>query len=284
MPPPRQDVDSSKIYGDLLRFTANCFPSNLLSFRKYAFTIEEWTRNVALTRNQRKIAFTLAEVLITLGIIGIVAAMTMPALIANHKKTVVETRLAKFYSTINQAVTQAEVDYGDKAGWEIWEDSYEKDDNGNNILVPNKEYFNKYFAPYIIATKIEYEGGVIIVYFPDGSLATFRNVGIAFYPEAKDYSIVEEESNAEIRGNQKYSGTKTFAFYFNPSKNSSADYKYHYNKGVEPYKVHWDGTEEMLRNNSSIGCRQEVSNTRAYCTALIQMNGWKIPKDYPLRF
>lgn len=31
--------------------------------------------------------FTLAEVLITLGIIGIVAAMTMPALIANSKKT-----------------------------------------------------------------------------------------------------------------------------------------------------------------------------------------------------
>lgn len=30
--------------------------------------------------------FTLAEVLITLGIIGVVAAMTMPALISNHKK------------------------------------------------------------------------------------------------------------------------------------------------------------------------------------------------------
>ena len=31
-------------------------------------------------------AFTLAEVLITLGIIGIVAALTMPSLIANYKK------------------------------------------------------------------------------------------------------------------------------------------------------------------------------------------------------
>ena len=46
----------------------------------------------------------------------------------------------------------------------------------------------------------------------------------------------------------------------------------------------WDGTKEMLLTNNSIGCKKEVSNERAYCTALIQMNGWKIPKDYPLRF
>ena len=41
----------------------------------------------------------------------------------------------------------------------------------------------------------------------------------------------------------------------------------------------------MLRNDSALGCKKDaVSNERAYCTALIQMNGWKIPKDYPLRF
>ena len=39
-------------------------------------------------------AFTLAEVLITLGIIGVVAAMTMPALIANHRKTVLKTQFS----------------------------------------------------------------------------------------------------------------------------------------------------------------------------------------------
>ena len=35
---------------------------------------------------RRKAAFTLAEVLITLGVIGIVAAMTMPVLTANTRK------------------------------------------------------------------------------------------------------------------------------------------------------------------------------------------------------
>lgn len=51
----------------------------------------------------RKIAFTLAEVLVTLGIIGVVAAITMPTLIDNHQKKVAATRLEKFYSMMSQA-------------------------------------------------------------------------------------------------------------------------------------------------------------------------------------
>ena len=40
--------------------------------------------------------FTLAEVLITLGIIGIVAAMTLPSLLGNWKKKTIEARLKNF--------------------------------------------------------------------------------------------------------------------------------------------------------------------------------------------
>ncbi len=36
--------------------------------------------------DERKFAFTLAEVLVTLGILGVVAAMTMPTLVANYQK------------------------------------------------------------------------------------------------------------------------------------------------------------------------------------------------------
>lgn len=42
-----------------------------------------------------KNAFTLAEVLITLGIIGVAAAMTMPSLIAEHKEKSTIARLKK---------------------------------------------------------------------------------------------------------------------------------------------------------------------------------------------
>ena len=50
-----------------------------------------------------KKAFTLAEVLITLGVIGVVAAMTMPSLVANYQKKVWVNQLKKTVSVMNQA-------------------------------------------------------------------------------------------------------------------------------------------------------------------------------------
>ena len=49
-----------------------------------------------------KIGFTLAEVLITLGIIGVVAAMTIPGLLAKYKSHQLRSRFFKSYSTIQQ--------------------------------------------------------------------------------------------------------------------------------------------------------------------------------------
>ena len=53
-----------------------------------------------------KAAFTLAEVLITLGIIGVVAAVTLPTLVANYQKTVWVNQLKKTYSTLNEGYKQ----------------------------------------------------------------------------------------------------------------------------------------------------------------------------------
>jgi len=49
------------------------------------------------------LAFTLAEVLITLGIIGVVAALTMPTLTKNYQKKVYVTQLIKTCNEIEQA-------------------------------------------------------------------------------------------------------------------------------------------------------------------------------------
>ncbi|CDE44744.1 unknown [Clostridium sp. CAG:768] len=51
-----------------------------------------------------KKAFTLAEVLITLGIIGVIASLTIPALINKTNKRELETAFKKQYSTLQQAV------------------------------------------------------------------------------------------------------------------------------------------------------------------------------------
>ena len=57
-------------------------------------------------QNDKKCAFTMAEVLITLGIIGIVAAMTLPSVINNIKNKQHEARFKKAYSVLYQAVLQ----------------------------------------------------------------------------------------------------------------------------------------------------------------------------------
>lgn len=235
---------------------------------------------------KQKKAFTLAEVLITLGIIGVVAALTIPTLMANHRKKVVETRLSKFYSTINQAILMAEANYGDKIDWGKLDTGYEEDEDGNIDTSKSKvlPWFEKYLKPYLQLTEYKVDGnseGKVLAYFPDGSMTMISSSSFIFYPNAKDYEIIEKDGN--INRNKNMSGTKYFTFFFYPWNNSTAN-KYHYNKGIEPYKVNWDGTKEMLLNDSTIGCKQNVTNERAYCTALIQMNGWKIPKDYPLRF
>ena len=53
---------------------------------------------------RKRAAFTLAEVLITLGIIGVVAAMTMPVLFAKYQHRVLETAFKKSYANLYNAV------------------------------------------------------------------------------------------------------------------------------------------------------------------------------------
>ena len=63
-----------------------------------------------MKNNHRKFAFTLAEVLITLGIIGVVAAITIPGLITSYKAHQLHSQFMKATSTIQQAFKQMEVD------------------------------------------------------------------------------------------------------------------------------------------------------------------------------
>ena len=59
-----------------------------------------------------KKAFTLAEVLITLGIIGVVAAMTIPTLIVNTRAQQFRSKFKKTVSTLSQAARLNQAQYG----------------------------------------------------------------------------------------------------------------------------------------------------------------------------
>lgn len=64
------------------------------------------------TQNDKNYAFTMAEVLITLGVIGIVASMTIPQLIKNYQAKVLETALKKSYSNLSKAYLMTQNELG----------------------------------------------------------------------------------------------------------------------------------------------------------------------------
>lgn len=69
-------------------------------------------KTLSYRKKCKNFAFTLAEVLITLGIVGVVAAMTIPSLISNYQKNVYATRLKKAYTEINNVLIKMSEDAG----------------------------------------------------------------------------------------------------------------------------------------------------------------------------
>lgn len=231
-------------------------------------------------KSNGQIAFTLAEVLITLGIIGLVAALTLPNLIADYRASVVETRLKKFYSVMNQAILHSVNENGEVENWNYFIDQT-TDDDGEYI---NKSdisdlSFQKYLAPYLkIIEKKELTDGDgqkrILYYFADGSAFAYQaheNREIVFFPK-------NAEKCLEFPKTESF-GVCAFAFQFYPISNNKG-WKYLYNKRMEAYLFLWDGDEHTLYSDASYGCKEGNGN---YCTAIIHRNGWKVPEDYPKR-
>ena len=90
---------------------------------------------------KRKAAFTLAEVLITLGIIGIVAALTLPSLIQSYKERVTVTKVQKAYSILNQAFKRISEEYGEPQNWP---DVQNGAPNCNSCALAHKNLYSKY--------------------------------------------------------------------------------------------------------------------------------------------
>ena len=82
-----------------------------------------------------KKGFTLAETLITLGIIGVVAAITIPGLITAYKKHVIASSLKRAVSSINQAIKQSESENGEMETW--------------NKSLEQEEFIKLYIRPYM---------------------------------------------------------------------------------------------------------------------------------------
>lgn len=101
-----------------------------------------------------KLAFTLAEVLIVLGIIGLIADMTIPTLISSVGEKTATSQLKKSYSTFENAFRMVVADHGSP---ETWDTGAMDDPVGLNKLLD-------LFTPYLM---ISQKCGTNVGCFPD---------------------------------------------------------------------------------------------------------------------
>ena len=239
-----------------------------------------------------KKAFTLAEVLITLGIIGIVAAMTMPTLIGKYRKSVVENRLKSTYSQVANVLQLINVqnsmafipDVSAEAGENGWSYDY------------SKAVFEKYFAPDLkIIKKLDSDKRFEICNYkgegcyknPSYTCVLLANgVGLCTAVNGNSGSIAFQ---VIINPNRQklYAGRDAFAF--GVERNLTAN-NYNMSLSLSPTKYYSEQKRNSFINNciSNNAFPSEVGpgtiDREYFCTFLIYNNGWKVPDDYPIQF
>ena len=219
---------------------------------------------------KNKKGFTLAEVLITLGIIGVVAALTIPTLISNYRKSVVETRLKRVYSVVANAMSYAVKDNGESKNW---------------ASVNSKIFIEEYLIPYLLGSKFisESELGKMYVYGINGSKAQL-NGSYASGLKLKTGELIRVVGGFDPNVTYGYSQIGVII-----SQNKSGIYYF----GKDYFTFYYDINKDTLLLYYGYSCKSDrdtlIQRCGMYghdsaCMALIVCNGWKIPKDYPIRF
>ena len=214
----------------------------------------------------KKSAFTLAEVLITLGIIGIVAALTLPTLIEKHQKKVTAKKLAVTYSIVANAFERAKSDYGDMSSWEV------KKDGSNDEI--SEAYIDKYFLPYFDNYK-KTGWGAFYWYYNN---PTYGGNGGYFVEFKNGVTLTFAFSGNRDKDGNLFFNTPYFHVDINGKSKPNLVGKDIFKFMISDEKV-VSGNYIDLPNSIVVeACRNREADA---CTELIFRNGWEFPDDYP---
>ncbi len=211
-------------------------------------------------KSAKKSAFTLAEVLITLGIIGVVAAITMPVMITNYQKHKTVTQLKKFYSILNQAMKLSEAENGEYVNWQAIDD----------IGISN--YYRIYWKPYLKSAKL---------------CTSPSDCG---YTSIKPfYDLNGNVHGHDITGSGSritmILGDGTLLQIMAKPGNAGGYMTVDLNGAKQPNKLGRDVFFFIRTANGQIVPygypNGECNGSGVYCAAKIMHDGWKISKDYP---
>jgi prepilin-type N-terminal cleavage/methylation domain-containing protein len=216
--------------------------------------------------------FTLSEILITLGIIGVVAALTLPAIIKHYQQQAVVGKVKKFYTEMNQVLQIAKSEHGDFSSW----------DKSNS-----ETFYLNYIKPYIKNVDIKHK-----------YLINVRNIfnnGVNF--RFADGTQVILSARGSERNEYKY---PVFIFYIRTNNINSinamtSSFIKHATREQFYFYINEKGYLEPPEKNSSRSnlikqCSKKMDYNNGYnygnnghetCSTLIYLDGWQISKDYP---
>lgn len=223
--------------------------------------------------NKSILAFTLAEVLIALTIIGVVAAVTIPTLMQTQEKQSTVTKFQKAYSVLSNAVEMSEIDNGTMDTWVF---------PTSDSATQNKEFAKTYLVPYLNISKtcdnnpsdcyperFYYLNGTSI-----GSGTTRYFLTLTDGTALRIYWNLPELVNIEIdlNGINPPNRYGRDIFVFGISRRACCP------KGFN--NCYTEATRENIAKSGG-PCASDKTGVGSGCGALIMKDGWKIADDYP---
>ena len=284
--------DNSPKYRMVGKMKRNSFTDKVYSL----FTTHHSLIHTDMDFSLKRAAFTLAEVLITLGIIGVVAAMTIGVLVQNYQKQVVLNKLKQSYSQINtgmQYVANTEFEGRGIGDWTCPDQEYnvanqtlcfykviEHITPGAKIFTPPdfehvacasqgdyKQYTNNWGN---IREGRYLSNASFSAYLPNGACVIWNWKGWAGDGRGNLFIDVDGPYKGPNKeGKDLFVFQYIYANYGGQIKEGISIYPEGYNNGEAP-----SSRSDLVR-----GCKKGGSTHM--CAALIMYDGWQIAKDYP---
>ena len=230
---------------------------------------------------KKNYGFTMAEVLITLGVIGVVAAITMPILISKYQKMVWVDQLKANYSLLNQGFQKMMADDGvdNLADTEVWKPIvYNDRDCSASTLTDSCDEFYSNLKNYFEIISIEHNVS-----------KNYRKNGISDNTLTRTGTVLTLSNGAQIFDSSFYrNGYVYITIDINGDKKPNTNGRdiFHFRNGsnMQPTGIflgngHCDGEYSCWKTSPtyiSNGCDKNYTGSWNGCAGRIIEEGWKM--------
>ncbi len=223
-------------------------------------------------------AFTLAEVLITLVIIGVIAAITIPVLMENHKKQETLSRLKKAYSVLSQGLRKSQYENGPFSEWPP-----------TNKMTDVDAFFNQYWRPYF-SHLTQHDNAKDLGYSTNFCWKNVNGERIGWNVSTSESRMLVSMNDGTLiffpRNTTNAQGQPSYVNYFYVDINGASEPNIIGRDVFIFQMVDYDNLKPYCYSRSyddiNTNCKRNMSgNNSNCCTAKIMLDGWQFKNDYP---